>query len=386
MDEKSSSNKHRIGRMKKFLARLILLLFIQSCVTSKSALKNFNNAEFNSAAEKYEQIVKTNDAKTNFLLAESYRKSNQIIKSIKYYKDAISNGHEDEIINYYLALSLKANNQINEAISVIKNYLKNGKNEKYIEFAREELNNLLEIKDYPDSSYYEIKNLQSINTELTEYSPAYSNGQLFFVSNRNTEKKYKGTGTPFTDIYQIKTKGAIVDLNTLKILPNNINQEEVNEGSITFSKDGLFMIFAKGNTGKSSGRNNVDLYYSRFRSNKWQNPRLLNINNSRNWDSTPFLSKDGKTLYFASNRPKGFGGTDIYKANLNKRGRWVNLQNLGPEINTPGNEMYPHVSEDGKLYFSSDYHMGFGGLDIQIATREAGKITIINPGNPLNSE
>ena len=110
MDEKSSSNKHRIGRMKKFLARLILLLFIQSCVTSKSALKNFNNAEFNSAAEKYEQIVKTNDAKTNFLLAESYRKSNQIIKSIKYYKDAISNGHEDEIINYYLTLSLKANN------------------------------------------------------------------------------------------------------------------------------------------------------------------------------------------------------------------------------------------------------------------------------------
>ena len=371
----------------KNLLRLIILIFIlQSCVTSKSALKNFNNAEYNSAAEKYNQIVKEDDPKTNFLLAESYRKSNQIKKSTDYYKKAIENGYKDEIVHYYLALSLKANSKINEAITTINNYLQKGKNEKYIAYAKAELKNLNKLKNYPDSSYYSVKNLDAINSNLTEYSPTYSNGKLFFVSNRDTEKRYKGTGTPFTDIYEIKTKGAIVDQNSLKILPDNINHEEVNEGSITFSKDGMFMIFAKGNDGKSSGRNNVDLYYSRYRSNKWQTPRLLNINNSKSWDSTPFLSVDGKTLYFSSNRSNGYGGTDIYKANLNKRGRWVNLQNLGPEINTPGNEMYPYVSEDGKLYFASDYHLGFGGLDIMIATRKGGKISIENPGKPLNSE
>ena len=371
----------------KNLLRLIILIFIlQSCVTSKSALKNFNNAEYNSAAEKYNQIVKEDDPKTNFLLAESYRKSNQIKKSADYYKKAIENGYKDEIVHYYLALSLKANSKINEAITTINNYLQKGKNEKYIGYAKAELKNLNELKNYPDSSYYFVKNLEAINSNLTEYSPTYSNGKLFFVSNRDTEKRYKGTGTPFTDIYEIKTKGAIVDQNSLKILPDNINDEEVNEGSIAFSKDGMFMIFAKGNDGKSSGRNNVDLYYSRYRSNKWQTPRLLNINNSKSWDSTPFLSVDGKTLYFSSNRSNGYGGTDIYKANLNKRGRWVNLQNLGPEINTPGNEMYPYVSEDGKLYFASDYHLGFGGLDIMIATRKGGKISIENPGKPLNSE
>ena len=371
----------------KNLLRLIILIFIlQSCVTSKSALKNFNNAEYNSAAEKYNQIVKEDDPKTNFLLAESYRKSNQIKKSADYYKKAIENGYKDEIVHYYLALSLKANSKINEAITTINNYLQKGKNEKYIAYAKAELKNLNKLKNYPDSSYYSVKNLDAINSNLTEYSPTYSNGKLFFVSNRDTEKRYKGTGTPFTDIYEIKTKGAIVDKNSLKILPNNINHEEVNEGSITFSKDGMFMIFAKGNDGKSSGRNNVDLYYSRYRSNKWQTPRLLNINNSKSWDSTPFLSVDGKTLYFSSNRPNGYGGTDIYKANLNKRGRWINLQNLGPEINTPGNEMYPYVSEDGKLYFASDYHLGFGGLDIMIATRKGGEISIENPGKPLNSE
>ena len=371
----------------KNLLRLIILIFIlQSCVTSKSALKNFNNAEYNSAAEKYNQIVKEDDPKTNFLLAESYRKSNQIKKSAYYYKKAIENGYKDEIVHYYLALSLKANSKINEAITTINNYLQKGKNEKYIGYAKAELKNLSELKNYPDSSYYSVKNLEAINSNLTEYSPTYSNGKLFFVSNRDTEKTYKGTGTPFTDIYEIKTKGAIVDQNSLKILPDNINDEEVNEGSIAFSKDGMFMIFAKGNDGKSSGRNNVDLYYSRYRSNKWQTPRLLNINNSKSWDSTPFLSIDGKTLYFSSNRSNGYGGTDIYKANLNKRGRWVNLQNLGPEINTPGNEMYPYVSEDGKLYFASDYHLGFVGLDIMIATRKGGKISIENPGKPLNSE
>ena len=371
----------------KNLLRLIILIFIlQSCVTSKSALKNFNNAEYNSAAEKYNQIVKEDDPKINFLLAESYRKSNQIKKSSDYYKKAIENGYKDEIVHYYLALSLKANSKINEAITTINNYLQKGKNEKYIAYAKAELKNLNKLKNYPDSSYYSVKNLEAINSNLTEYSPTYSNGKLFFVSNRDTEKTYKGTGTPFTDIYEIKTKGAIVDQNSLKILPDNINDEEVNEGSIAFSKDGMFMIFAKGNDGKSSGRNNVDLYYSRYRSNKWQTPRLLNINNSKSWDSTPFLSVDGKTLYFSSNRSNGYGGTDIYKANLNKRGRWVNLQNLGPEINTPGNEMYPYVSEDGKLYFASDYHLGFGGLDIMIATRKGGEISIENPGKPLNSE
>ena len=371
----------------KNLLRLIILIFIlQSCVTSKSALKNFNNAEYNSAAEKYNQIVKEDDPKINFLLAESYRKSNQIKKSADYYKKAIENGYKDEIVHYYLALSLKANSKINEAITTINNYLQKGKNEKYIGYAKAELKNLNELKNYPDSSYYSVKNLEAINSNLTEYSPTYSNGKLFFVSNRDTEKTYKGTGTPFTDIYEIKTKGAIVDQNSLKILPDNINDEEVNEGSIAFSKDGMFMIFAKGNDGKSSGRNNVDLYYSRYRSNKCQTPRLFKINNSKIWDSTPFLSVDGKTLYFSSNRSNGYGGTDIYKANLNKRGRWVNLQNLGPEINTPGNEMYPYVSEDGKLYFASDYHLGFGGLDIMIATRKGGKISIENPGKPLNSE
>ena len=363
----------------------IILTLLSSCVTTKTALKNFNNAEYYDAATKFEKIIKEGDSQNSFLLGEALRKSNRLWQAQKYYTDAINYGYKEEIAYYYLALSLKSNNDYDKADSLISNYLGKGKDQNVISLMRRELQYINNLKNYPDTSYYRVKNLNAINTEFAEYSPSFSNDKLYFVSNRVSEKIYSGTGTPFTDLFEVKTRGANVDLNSLKKLDDNINNEKVNEGSITFSEDGMYMIFAKGNDGKSSGRNNVDLYWSRFRRGGWTNPRLLNVNTSRSWDSTPYLSKDGKTLYFASNRSKGYGGTDIYKANVNRRGRWINIQNLGPEINTPGNELFPSVTEDGRLYFSSDNHEGFGGLDIFVATRRGGKITISNPGKPLNS-
>ena len=363
----------------------IILIITFSCITTKNALKDFNNAEYFDAANKFEKTIKETDAKNNYLLAESLRKSNRLWQAEKYYKNAINYGINDEMAYYYLVLSLKANNNYDEADSTIINYLKNAKNESVISLINKEAIYIKNLKKYPDTSYYSVKNLKAINTTFAEYSPSFSNDKLYFVSNRLSEKIYSGTGTPFTDLYEVKTRGANVDINSLKKLEDNINQEKVNEGSITFSADGTYMIFAKGNDGKSSGRNNVDLYWSRYRRGGWTNPRLVNVNTSRSWDSTPFLSKDGKTLYFASNRSKGYGGTDIYKANVNRRGRWINIQNLGPDINTPGNELFPSVTEDGRLYFSSDNHEGFGGLDIFVASRSGGNITIKNPGRPLNS-
>ena len=364
---------------------LIFTYSFLSCVTTKNAIKDFNNAEYFNAANKFEKTIKSGDAKNNFLLAESLRKSNRLWQAEKFYRDAIKNGIDDEMAYYYLVLSLKANNNYEQADSLIIDYLKKGEDESVISLLRKEAIYINNLKNYPDTSYYRVKNLKAINTKFAEYSPSFSNEKLYFVSNRQSEKIYSGTGTPFTDLYEIKSRGANVDINSLKKLEDNINQEKVNEGSITFSEDGTYMIFAKGNDGKSSGRNNVDLYWSRFRRGGWTNPRLLNVNTSRSWDSTPFLSKDGKTLYFASNRAKGYGGTDIYKANVNRRGRWINIQNMGPEINTSGNELFPSVTEDGRLYFSSDSHEGFGGLDIFVASRRGGKITIVNPGKPLNS-
>jgi len=234
-------------------------------------------------------------------------------------------------------------------------------------------------------SYYKVKNLEMINTPSSEYSPVFLNNELYFTSSRGNDKIYEATGTPFTDIYKVASRGANVDLATVAALPAGINSSNINDGCITFSPDGKTMVFAKGNTGKKKGAFDVDLYISRYRNNVWSEPIMININSPEAWDSAPAFSPDGRTLYFASNRKGGYGGTDIYSSQMDTRGRFARVRNLGPEINTPGNENFPYMAEDGKLYFASDEHPGYGGLDLFYVKRANGKTSIVNLGQPMNS-
>ena len=158
-----------------------------------------------------------------------------------------------------------------------------------------------------------------------------------------------------------------------------------NEGCIAFSPDGKTMVYAKGNNGRRKGADDVDLYISRYRRSGWTKPELMRVNDRKAWDSTPAFSRDGRTLYFSSNRRGGYGGTDLYAATKNRRGRFSNVRNLGPNINTPGDEMFPYAGIDGVFYFSSTGHPGLGGLDIFAARRIAGKMVVENLGPPVNS-
>ncbi len=370
---------------KQHLIGLIILIMV-GCSPAKKAKKSFDNAEFSAAINHYKKIAKPGNAEANFYLAESYRRSNQIKQAAPYYETAINAGTDKEIAHIYWAKSLKANARYDESTEVLQNYLAKGKDQDVLALAKKELDNTVAVSTIKEKpNYYRVKPMAEINTPNAEYSAVYNNGELFFTSNREVGKIYKGTGTGFTDIYRVKTRGAIVDMSSLKRVDPIINDPGVNEGSVTFSRDGSLMIYAKGNSGKASDSENVDLYFARYRNGQWFSPRPLNINDPTYWDSCPALTKDGKTLYFASDRPGGYGGTDIYSATLNRRGRWVDVRNLGPEINTPGNEMFPHVDDNGILYFSSNGHPGLGKLDIFIATRAGGEITIENPGEPINS-
>nr|MCU0369475.1 OmpA family protein [Cyclobacteriaceae bacterium] len=163
------------------------------------------------------------------------------------------------------------------------------------------------------------------------------------------------------------------------------NEAMINEGCITFTPDGKTMIYAKGNTGKRKGTNDVDLYLARYRNGQWSEPQPININIPDAWESTPALAADGRTLYFSSNRKGGFGGLDIYSAQMDSRGRFGKVKNLGPEINTPGDELFPYSSDNGKFYFSSDGHPGYGMLDIFVVNRMSGKTMVENLGQPVNS-
>ncbi|MFZ9044497.1 MAG: OmpA family protein [Cyclobacteriaceae bacterium] len=367
----------------KFLA-VIFLGMLTSC--GSSLYKKMESADFDLIITKYADTIDKNDPEINYQVAEAFRQSNRIQEAEPFYEHAVEEGVIEQDAYYYYAKALKANQKYGKAQKMLERYLPRVTNQEVRALVENELANLTSVERLEkEENYYRAKNLDEINTEFADYGPVYINNYLYFTSNRSSSKIYKVTGTPFLDLYRVRSKGANIDQRTLEKLSPMINAPDINEGSLAVSADGLSIIFAKGNDGKPTGNLEVNLYFTRYRNGQWLQPRLIAINDPKSWDSTPALSPDGNTLYFSSTRPGGSGGMDLYSAKLNRRGRWVDVRNLGPEINTPGNEAYPHVSKDGSLYFSSDGHPGFGKIDIFKATRQGGLTKIENLGKPMNS-
>lgn len=384
--------------MRLLLPVLILALFMAGCSTEKKAMKAFNLGKYQSSIELYKKILESNsnNGQANFFIAESYRLSNRVKEAEAFYAKAGGRGLDKDSIQFYYSQSLKANGKYGEAKKVLTELASQTDNPLMKDRANAESNGLEYLAKLDErQNYYRVKNLELINTPSAEYSPVFRNDELYFTSARsNNEKIYEATGTPFTDIYKVNSRGALVDIGTLAPLPQGINTQNINDGCIAFSPDGKTMVFAKGNTGKRKGLNateDVDLYISRFRSNAWTEPVPININDPQAWDSSPAFSPDGRTLYFASNRvgrgrdKSGYGGTDIYSATMDSRGRFSRPRNLGPQINTPGNEMFPYVADDAKFYFASDGHPGYGGIDLFVVKRVSGRTSIENLGQPMNS-
>jgi outer membrane protein OmpA-like peptidoglycan-associated protein/Tol biopolymer transport system component len=354
----------------------------------KKGDKKLKYGEFEYSIDYYSKAIKHNynSGEANFKIGEAYRLSNRLKEAEPYYKAAVDNKYENEEARYYYGLALKSNEKYSVAKDELENYLASANDEKIIDLAQHEIDNLIKLNEIMErESYFRIKNLELINTPAAEYSPVYLDGELYFTSSRFGGKIYKATGTSFTNLYKVKTKGARVEIETITSLGEQINSPNANEGCVAFSPDGQTMVFAKGNSGRKKGAEDVDLYISRFRRGTWSTPTLMRISDGKAWDSTPAFSRDGRTLYFSSNRRGSIGGTDLYAATKNRRGRWSNVRNLGPKINTAGNEMFPYQASDGSIYFASNGHPGLGGLDILVAKREEGKMVIENLGAPINS-
>jgi len=372
----------------RFTTFFILGLLAIACSTEKKATKAFVRGEYQNAIDLFKKSKPREPGKANYFIAESYRLSNRIKDAEVYYAKAGGRGIDKDSIQFYYAQSLKANAKYDEAKKELEELQNRTANEKLKDRARAEIDGLgylANLRQKP--SYFRVKNLDLLNSPASEYAPAYLNNELYYTSSRGNGKIYEATGTPFTNLFKVASRGANVDIATVAPLPANINTENVNNGCVAFSPDGKIMVFAKGNSGKRKGGEDVDLYLARFRNGVWSEPLIItgSVNSPKYWDSTPAFSPDGRTLYFASNRDGGYGGTDIYAAQMDSRGRFSRIRNLGPEINTPGNESFPYVAEDAKLYFASDAHPGFGALDIFVVKRASGKTTIENLGEPVNS-
>lgn len=350
------------------------------------AQKEFDKGEYELVIQKLKPLAQKGfeSAQTNFIIAEAYRLSNRINLSFNYYQVALEKGNSDKMIPYHLAYAAKANGNYVATRQYLNQFIQSKPNKAFRLKSEIELEYLPQLPDLQKKiSAVDIENLKG-NTAQAEFS-ARKLGDELIISSTQKPEIYKNNGLPFIGLYRASLKSPD-EIGKMELFSSQIFKENANEGTPTFSKDGNTMVFARGNTGKSKDVSpDVDLYISKKDGNNWSLPERLNISDSLAWDGSPSYSSDGKTLYFSSNRRGGKGGLDLYRVAIDNSGRFGRAINMGSTINTPGDEIFPFVSEDGKLYFSSDGHPSLGGLDLYVASRNEDEIVVEHLGVPMNS-
>ena len=256
--------------------------------------------------------------------------------------------------------------------------------------AQEKLQGLNALdKFFEDSAYYRVARLD-VSTDAAEFGPAYFKDGLIFSSSKANrspmQQIFRWNQTPFLDLY-FAPLDSTGQLQKPKKLRGKVNTR-FHEGPVVLLDSGQRMVFTRNNfyEGKrnltSDRVNNLKLYQAeQSHGGTWTNVLPLPFNNDEYSTGHPAVSPDGKTLYFVSDAPGGEGGTDLYTSELND-GQWSTPRNMGPAINTAGDEMFPFLDHQGVLYFASAGHAGLGGLDI-FKVRPDGKPE--NMGYPINT-
>ena len=242
---------------------------------------------------------------------------------------------------------------------------------------------------------FDIKNI-NINSKYSEFSPMYYNGdQVVYASAKDssifTTRKYKWNNQPYLDLFVAKVNEESQDFKDAIKFSKKINTK-YHEASVAFSPDNETMYFTRNNYGKKlkrdkNGINHLKIYRSKKVNGEWLEAEEVSFNSDDYSTGHPALSIDGKQLYFVSDMPGSIGETDIFVVDVLEDGSFSSPRNLGPEINTEHKEMFPFIN-DKKLYFSSDGHVGLGGLDVfEVAfDDEDGFLEVRNVGKPVNSK
>ncbi|HAF29915.1 MAG TPA: hypothetical protein DCG75_12810 [Bacteroidales bacterium] len=333
--------------------------------------------------------VTDNDLKNDitFQVAECYRKTNQPKKAEVWYKKSVQKKYSNPLVYLYYADALKMNEKFEDAIENYKEYKKLVPADPQGEMGVKSCE--LAIKWMESPNGYKVANMKFFNSRESEYSPAFAKAEydeVYFTSSRDGstgDDTHGGTGLNFSDIFTSKQdkKG---NWSTPVPLGENINTE-FEEGAVSLSKDFNTMFFTRCERHKKDAIGCM-VYQSVRRNEEWAKAEPILMLDDSIVVAHPSLSEDALTLYFVSDMKGGMGKKDIWKVTrTSPDGNWGVPLSLGADINTPGNEMFPFIHDDGSLYFSSDFHLGMGGLDIFKATFENGSWKVENMRYPINS-
>ena len=361
----------------------ITTLVAQKKVSVKQANSLFASKSYVKAAEAYEQVIQTKQSRQVLQnLGDCYYYNFQMTNAVRAYgqlfftfKDSV----KKEVFFRY-ANALKGTKDFDKGDAIMSEYL--GFDQNTPKFMKNITRNI------PNS--YKLQ-IMSKNKTNGDFGISFYGDKVTFASTRNDqEKAYGWNDKPYLDLFSasVDSQG---QLEKVEPFPAIINTKK-HESSATFSADGKTMYFNRGSDKRVKIGDEkvamVKIYKAEFVDGKWANVTMLPFSSDSYSVEHPFLTKDGKKLYFASDMPGTFGSMDIFVVDVNEDGTYSQPINLGETINTIHREQFPFVTEDGTLYFASDGHQGNGNLDIfmsiKLSNSEFDKP--LNLGSTINSE
>lgn len=356
------------------------------------ANKLYNGFAYFEAAKIYEELAsqKYDANKFSHKLGDCYFNIGKTEKSEIWYEKAVANDSIDVIYYYKYAQALRCNKKYSEADKWFEKYQLKRAEDKTASKYLSDKNYINKIKS--QKSFFTVTNFSELNSEFSDFGAVNYGKKIAFATARDLnmiiKNSYAWNEEPFLEIM---VYDSLADVKSKYYSISNDINTKFHEGALCFDSTGTIMYFTRNNYYKGQrvnsdkGINNLMLFKATYKDSKWTEITPLPFNNKDYSVGHPCLSSDNKKLFFASDMPGGFGGTDIYYVDITADG-YGNPINLGPEINTERNEMFPFANEYN-LYFSSEGHIGLGGLDIFYARFSPdGKFkNVTNLGIPVNS-
>ena len=380
--------------LKLIITLVILSSFSLTAQTkaTKKADKHFSKFEFVEAIEDYNKLVDKGaaDAYVYGRLAEANYNIFNTTEAEKWFAKALETSQAPEMIFKYSEM-LKANGKYEASNTQMKKFAAMRPGDDRATMFMANPNYLPKILER--GKKFNVQNMD-INSAVSDFGGTLKDGKLYISSARNSARKnYGWNEQPFLDMYSF-TMADDGSYQNETMLGDKMNTK-YHEGLMSFSPDGKKVYFSREsfyeNIYEKDSLSNtkysvLHLFQATKSGDQFSNIEALTIN-SRNYSiKNPSVSPDGKTLYFASNMPGGFGNFDIYKAPIESNGMVGTPVNMGQKVNTEGQEMFPYISDNNTLYFSSIGHLGLGGMDVFYTKEIDGKMAPIrNVGIPVNS-